>query len=341
MKKSALVICPGRGTYNASELGYFYRHHSGNKSFIKMLDDHRASEGQITLTELDRAEKFKPSLHMTGDNASLLIYGCAMGDFQAINRDDYEISAVMGNSMGWYLALAAAGALSLEGGAKLVNTMGRMMHEHADGGQIVYPITDKDWRVSEDKLSQVKQVFSEQPDEAVISTSIRLGGLIVFAANRKGLSYLQKALPADERFPMRLAHHGAFHSPLLDDIIPMAQAALPESLFTQPEIPMIDGQGKIWNPGSTNIGDLYQYTLDAQINSPFDFSKALEVGIKDYAPDAIIILGPGSTLGGPAAQELIKHHWEGLESKDDFKQRQLDNPYIISMNIEEQRALAT
>jgi len=65
------------------------------------------------------------------------------------------------------------------------------------------------------------------------------------------------------------------------------------------------------------------------------------VGIKDYAPDAIIILGPGSTLGGPAAQELIKHHWEGLESKDDFKQRQLDNPYIISMNIEEQRALAT
>jgi len=341
MKKSALIICPGRGTYNASELGYLHRHHSGNKALMTMLDDLRTSEDQITLSALDKAEKFKPGLHMTGDNASLLIYGCAMGDLQAINRDHYEISAIMGNSMGWYLALAAAGALTLEGGAKLVNTMGRMMHEHAGGGQIVYPITDKGWRLSEDKLSQIEQALNEKPDDAVISTSIRLGGLIVFAANRKGLSYLQKALPADERFPMRLAHHGAFHSPLLDDIIPMAQAALPESLFAQPHIPMIDGQGKVWNPGTTHLGDLYQYTLGPQINSPFDFSKALEVGIKDYAPDVIIILGPGSTLGAPAAQELIKHRWEGLESKEDFKQRQLDNPYIISMNIEEQRALVT
>jgi len=340
MKKSALVICPGRGTYNAPELGYLHRHHSGKAPFIAQLDALRQNEEQTTLTALDQAESFKSSLHMTGDNASLLIYGCAMGDFQDINREAFEIVAVTGNSMGWYLALAAAGALSIENGAKLVNTMGRMMHEKADGGQIVYPITDKEWRVSVEKLSQIDSVLAQKPDDAVITTSIKLGGLIVFAANRAGLSYLQKALPKDDRFPMRLAHHGAFHSHLLDDIVPMAQDALPQSLFTQPNIPMIDGQGNVWNPDSTNLTDLYNYTLGAQINSTFDFSKAIEVGVKDYAPDLIIILGPGSTLGGPTAQELIKHNWEGLASKSDFKQRQSRNPYIISMNIAEQRALA-
>lgn len=340
MKKSALVICPGRGTYNAPELGYLYRHHRDNKALISALDTLRRTEGQITLTELDQAQNFKSGLHMTGDNASLLIYGCAMADFQAINRDVFDIVAIAGNSMGWYLSLTAAGALSFEDGARLVNTTGRMMHEKAQGGQIVYPLTDENWHVSAEKRALIDHVLQEKPADAIITTSIRLGGLIVFAANRQGLSYLQKALPTEDRFPMRLAHHGAFHSPLVDEIIPMAQSALPRSLFTQPDIPMIDGQGNIWNPGSTNLADLYDYTLGTQINSTFDFSKAVEVGVKDYAPDVIIILGPGSTLGGPTAQELIKHRWEGLESKADFKQRQLQNPYIISMNIEDQRKLA-
>jgi len=339
MKKSALVICPGRGTYNAAELGYLYSNHSGKTPFIMQLDALRRSAGQATLTDLDQADSFTSSLHLTGDNASLLIYGCAMGDFQDINRDIFDIVAVTGNSMGWYLALAAAGALSLEDGAQLVNTMGGMMHEKAEGGQIVYPITNQDWQVSPEKLADIDHVITGKPDDAIIKTSIRLGGLVVFAANRKGLSYLQKSLPADERFPMRLAHHGAFHSEILDDIVPMAQAALPQSLFTQPNIPMIDGQGHIWNPGAANLSDLYHYTLGDQINTTFDFSKAVEVGVKEYAPDVIIILGPGSTLGGPTAQELIKHHWEGLASKSDFKQRQSQNPYIISMNITQQRAL--
>jgi malonyl CoA-acyl carrier protein transacylase len=340
MKKTALVICPGRGTYNAPELGYLYRHHSGKTALISQLDALREANGQVTLSALDQAESFKSGLHMTGDNASLLIYGCAMADFQTLNRGAFDIVAVTGNSMGWYLALAAAGAVSFEGGAQIVNTMGQIMHDKAEGGQIVYPVTDKDWRVSTAKLAQIEQVLNLAPEDAVISTSIRLGGLIVFAANRKGLSYLQKALPKDDRFPMRLAHHGAFHSPLLDDIVPMAKAALPQSLFTQPDIPMIDGQGNIWRSGSAELEKLYHYTLGAQIKSTFDFSKAVEVGVKEYAPDVIIILGPGSTLGGPTAQELIKHQWEGLASKADFKQRQSDNPYIISMNIAEQRALA-
>jgi len=289
MKKSALVICPGRGTYNAAELGYLYSNHSGKTPFIMQLDALRRSAGQATLTDLDQADSFTSSLHLTGDNASLLIYGCAMGDFQDI---------------------------------------------------IVYPITNQDWQVSPEKLADIDRVITGKPDDAIIKTSIRLGGLVVFAANRKGLSYLQKSLTADERFPMRLAHHGAFHSEILDDIVPMAQAALPQSLFTQPNIPMIDGQGHIWNPGAANLSDLYHYTLGDQINTTFDFSKAVEVGVKEYAPDVIIILGPGSTLGGPTAQELIKHHWEGLASKSDFKQRQSQNPYIISMNITQQRALA-
>ena len=100
MKEKLLVICPGRGTYNATELGYLTRHHVARGDLVARLDAYRASQGQSTISELDNAEKFSPSLHMPGDNASLLIYACALADFAAIDRDRFEIVAVTGNSMG-------------------------------------------------------------------------------------------------------------------------------------------------------------------------------------------------------------------------------------------------
>ena len=94
------------------------------------LDAYRAELGQPTISELDGAEKYSPSLHMPGDNASLLIYACALADFEAIDRDRFDVVAVTGNSMGWYLALACAGVVDFDAGARLVNTMGGLMHEN-------------------------------------------------------------------------------------------------------------------------------------------------------------------------------------------------------------------
>ncbi|HEV7233141.1 MAG TPA: ACP S-malonyltransferase, partial [Sphingorhabdus sp.] len=137
MKQTALVVCPGRGTYNAAELGYLKTHHGARSEMIAKLDALRREREQTPISELDAAEKYAPSVHMTGDNASLLIYGCALADFAAIDREKYDIVAVTGNSMGWYLALACAGVLGFEAGGRLVNTMGGIMHRDGKGGQIV------------------------------------------------------------------------------------------------------------------------------------------------------------------------------------------------------------
>ncbi|MEP6343230.1 MAG: ACP S-malonyltransferase [Maricaulaceae bacterium] len=337
MKKTALVICPGRGTYNKAEHGYLYRHHANQTDFIQMLDSYRACQDQITISELDQSPQFSSSLHVTGDNASSLIYGCALADFQAIDQNKIDIVGVTGNSMGWYLALAASKAVSLEDGARIVNTTGKLMHDHAQGGQIVYPIVDDNWVLSPEKQRLIDSVLSKKPDDAFIDISIKLGGILIFAANTAGLSYLQKSLPKQSPYPLKLAHHGAFHSSHVGNVVPMAQQALSVDMLSTPNLPLIDGKGRIWQPQATDLDALYDYTFGTQINSLFDYSKAVEVGIKEFAPDMIIILGPGSTLGGPTAQELIKHRWQGLKNKADFKHRQSQDPYIISMNIDEQR----
>lgn len=50
VKEKLLVVCPGRGTYNATELGYLKRHHNGGGDMVARLDAYRASLGQPTVS---------------------------------------------------------------------------------------------------------------------------------------------------------------------------------------------------------------------------------------------------------------------------------------------------
>ncbi len=343
MKEKLLVICPGRGTYNATELGYLKRHHAGGGDLVARLNAYRASQGQPTMSELDNSDKFSPSLHMPGDNASLLIYACALADFTVIDRDRFDIVAVTGNSMGWYLALACAGVLDFDAGARLVNTMGRLMHEKGQGGQVVWSVADADWRVDPAKAVVVENILTESAarSDIAIHVSIRLGAMVVFAADDAGMAWLMERLPKDDRFPMKLNYHAAFHSPLLNYIVPEARELNSKDDFGTGAMPVVDGTGFIWSPKAFHTAAIHDYTLFTQINATYDFARAVQVAAREFCPDRIAVLGPGTTLGAPVAQALIDCGWRGLSGKADFQARQSDNPLLISMGMADQRAYVT
>ncbi len=342
MKETALVICPGRGTYNAAELGYLKTHHDGGGEMIARLDALRRQKGQATISELDGAAKFSASTHMTGDNASLLIYACALADFAAIDRGRYDVVAVTGNSMGWYLALACSGVLDFDAGARLVNNMGGLMREQGAGGQIVWSVVDDDWRIDTEKQAFAAGLLEEARAEGLeVHISINLGGMVVFAADAAGLKWLMEKLPKDDRFPMQLNHHAAFHSPLLDGIVPVARSLNPARDFGGGAIPAIDGRGHVWLPRAFDPAAVYDYTLGAQINRSYDFTRAVQVAAFEFMSDKIIILGPGTTMGAPVAQALIASGWKGLSDKADFLARQESDPVLLSMGMAEQRKLAS
>lgn len=337
-KQTAVVICPGRGTYGAGELGYLRKHH-GDKSEILSAVDTGRTEDQIRIADLDGQAAFNPDLHLPGDNASALIYGCALGDFMSIDRDKFDIVGITGNSLGWYMALACAGAVSLDVGARIVNTTGRLMHERAKGGQVVYPIVDEDWKASADNIAHVEAALSSGKGQ--ISASIKLGGMVVFAADEAGLDYLMQSLPQSGVFPMRLAYHGAFHSEAMSPIAKSARGALSPDLLRQPTIPMIDGRGAIHTPGAVDMDALYNYTFGHQITRTYDFTRAIELCAQEFAPDVYIVLGPGTTLGAPVAQSLIGLGWDELSGKENFKTRQNADPIVLSMGLPSQRKFAT
>lgn len=341
MKKSAVVIFPGRGTYGKDELGYLSRHHADKTGFIDGVDRWRKSNDRETVSALDGAKTYSAAKHASSINASPLIYTCALADFAAINRDELDIVAVCGNSLGWYLTLAAAGAADEKSAIRIVDTMGALMEAEGVGGQLIYPFVDEDWRPSKTHEKRIGDALHAGRTEGNAYLSIRLGGMAVLAGDEKGMAAMEKALPeAEGRYPFRLARHAAFHTPLLKHVSEKALATFGPDFFQAPAVPMIDGRGAVWLPHSTDVSALYQYTFGHQIVETYDFSKSIEVAIKEFAPDKLILAGPGATLGAPIAQELIRHQWLGVSSKADFAAMQKDDPFLIAMGREDQRKLA-
>ncbi len=338
-KQRAVVICPGRGTYNAQEWGYLTTHHGNKPDLLNLFDQYRRDQGQPSLTELDSETPFSMKTHTRGDHASSLIYGCSIGDFQDINRDQYDIVAITGNSMGWYTSLAAAGALTDLDGLHLVNTMGRLMHENMIGGQLIYPWFDNDWHPQWDARQRYLDLAANFREQGLGEThlSIDLGGMLVFGADTQGLKNLTRELPQQDRFPMRLHNHAAFHTPLQQPVRAIAREQLSKAPFHAPEIPMIDGRGHIWTPWSTDPEALWDYTLGHQLTQAYDFTAAIKVAVREFAPDKLIILGPGTTLGGAVAQSLIVSNWLDMDSKRAFKERQNALQLLCAMGNEEQR----
>lgn len=341
MTRTAVLICPGRGTYNKPELGYLHRHHADKSSLFAGFDAARAAQGQEEVTALDGATRFSVAKYSRGDIASPLIYASALADAQSL-ADDIEVVAVTGNSMGWYIALAAAGALSPQHGFDLVNTMGGLMQQHLIGGQLVYPFTGEDWRPDPARKAALLALVDQINTRAghVLALSIDLGGMLVLAGDEPGLVAFEEAVPQiDGRFPMRLANHAGFHTALQAPVAAEGRKRLNGAMLKQPAVPLVDGRGAIWQPGSTDLRVLWEYTLGHQVVEPYDFTRAVQVAAQEFAPDLFIITGPGTTLGGAVAQSLVHQDWRGMTDKVAFKARQPETPLLISMGDEGQRLM--
>ena len=337
MTRRAVLICPGRGTYNKPELGYLDRHHNGHP-LLTTFDELRRDAGQTPVSDLDGAERFSNAVHTVGDAASPLIYAASYLDAQAL-ADDIDVVAVTGNSMGWYIALAAGGALSAKNGFTVVNTMGRLMQEASIGGQLVYPCVGADWVPDAARRSEMLGIVAGiDGGKGVLRLSIDLGGMLVLAGDEAGLKAFEAAVPRlEDRFPMRLPHHAAFHTALQAPVAKAGRAILSADIFSQPHVPLVDGRGAIWWPGSSDPKALRKYTLDHQVVETYDFTRAIAVTAREFAPDLFIVTGPGNTLGGAVAQSLVACNWQGMGDKTAFQAKQEVEPLLVSMGREDQR----
>lgn len=329
MSRVALVL-PGRGSYTEATMGALPADHP----YLIAAEAFRAELGLDSLLSLDRAERFTPARHLRPAHVSALIYVATMLDVERAYAE-HEVSCVLGNSMGWYTALAAAGALSFEEGLRLVQRMALLQEAHgSDGGQLIYPLVDERWAPVAARREAIDALLAEP--EAGVLPSITLGGYAVLAGTREGLARAREALPPLQqgaaRYPLRLAQHGPYHTPLVADTSQAAHAELADLELTEPHTTLIDGMGRRHTPWCADTATLLDYTLGAQVTEPYDFTASVRVALHEHAPERLVHTGPGNTLGGVIGQIAVGLGWRGLRSRDDFRALQAsDQPLLISM----------
>jgi [acyl-carrier-protein] S-malonyltransferase len=331
----AVLLCPGRGSYAKGSLGSLKDLQSPR---LDALDAFRSALGRPTVREMDSADKFQSRLHIRGENASILTAGATLADLDQLDPTKVEIAGVIGNSMGWYTALAVAGALPLDHAAELIERLAQLQVDNIQGGQIIYPCVDAQWRLDPELLTRVEQVVADTPD---LHWSIRLGGQAVLGGSEQALKKAAETLGALERgkhtFPLKLPLHSAFHTPIMAKTAEQAWDLAADLDWRAPSVPLIDGTGKVWRPHHADPSGIRDYTLGMQLTHTFDLSATIRTALRVLAPDAIVLPGPGSNLGSAVAQTMIAEGWQGLSCQDDFIARQNANPLLIAMRWPDQR----
>ncbi len=325
----AALFCPGRGAYTKKAL----RSLDADHPLVQRAEQLRAQRGLPSLVELDSMKTFDEALHLAPHNVSLLIHMTALVDAERARRS-YEIVCVAGNSLGWYTALAVSGALSFEDGFNLVQEIGLQQREHEHGGQIVYQVADEDWQRDPDAEAAVERALQTSDGEAF--DSIDLGGHRVLAGSEKGIAHLMESLPRIEAgagfFPYRLKKHGAYHTPLLQEVAQRVRQNLPSLEFRAPELTLIDGRGARFTPWSTDPEELRTYTMKTQFVTPFRFAESVRVALREYAPDHVVLPGPGKTLVNMVGRIVAMEGWRGITSREDFENDlRTDEPFVVSL----------
>jgi malonyl CoA-acyl carrier protein transacylase len=338
-RRRAGLVCPGRGSYTAASLGSLPPEHP----LVGRAEELRDRYELEPLLALYGSERFGPPRHLRPANASPLILLASLLDAERALAD-HDVVAVAGNSLGWYTALAVGGALAFDDAFRLVQEIALLQEGTSDedgggygGGQVIYPLTDASWQPSDELEGAVTAALrDEDAAGGRVYPSIDLGGYAVLAGDEPGVQRLLRRLPplrvGERLFPLRLAQHGPYHTPLVRHVAEAASAALEGLHWRAPRMALVDGRGARWTPWSTDPGELRDYTLGQQITTPFDFASSVSVLLREEAPDLLVLPGPGNSLGGICGQLIVGEGYRGIRTRAHFEAVQAsDRPVLLSM----------
>ncbi len=329
----AAVAFPGRGAYGPPSLGTLPADHP----WVRRADELREGMGLEPLSAIDRADRFDPAVHLRPTNGWPLVFLCSLLDAERI-ADDHEVVVVVASSTGWYTALAASGALGFDDSFRLVQEMAAAaeapLEASARPAELIYPLTDEAWQPAEGRIAGLREALGAANGGSALA--LDLGAFAIVAGTTDAIDGIAKALPpvqvADRAFPLRLATADAWHTPLRAAAVEAAAERLADLAWERPNVTLVDGRGVRFTPWSADPAELAGHTLRAQGSTTYDFATSLRVALREYAPDVILLPGPGGSLGAACAQLAVSEGYRGLRSRSEFEAAQAGPaPLLLSM----------
>ena len=327
------VAFPGRGSYGPGSLGSLPADHP----WVTRADELRGAAGLPPLSEVDAAEAFTPALHLRAANAWPLTFLVSLLDAERI-ADDHEVVVVVASSIGWYTALAASGALEFDDAFRLVQQMALAAEEPLDdsatAAELVYPLIDDAWERDDARPGLIDAALADAGEGA--ARALELGSFSVIAGTAGAVERVGAALPpvtmGGRSYPLRLASADAWHTPLRARSAADAATRLGELHWERPRVTIVDGRGVRFTPLSADPARLAEQSLVGHAEAPYDFARAFRVAMREYAPDVVLLPGPGATLGTACAQLIVAEGYRGIRSRTELEAVQAGpSPLLLSM----------
>jgi amino acid adenylation domain-containing protein len=191
-----------------------------------------------------------------------------------------EPAAMLGHSLGEYVAACLAGVFTLEDGLALVTERARLMQALPRGAMLAVPLPE----------AQVRELLVAAGDLAL--AAVNAPALCVVSGPAAAVATLAEELAGRGLEPRRLRTSHAFHSAVMDGVVEPFGAALARVRLSPPERPYLSNLTGSWiEPAqATDPG----YWL-RHLRQPVRFAAALQELAAD--PDRVLLeVGPGRGL---------------------------------------------
>jgi|GEM_PF-375899 len=234
--------------------------------------------------------------------------------------------AVIGHSVGEYVAACVAGVFGLEEGLELIAKRGRLMQSLPGCGEMAAVFTSEDRLISAiaDSTDKVSLAAINAPEQVVISGHNERVDEIVAQLARDGVS------------SQRLHVSHAFHSPLMEPILDEFEQHARQVVYRQPRVPLVSNlTGAFWQDGETLDAGYWR----RHVRETVKFASGLQA--LAYSGCQILVeVGPSPILLGMAATVLPKTNLRRLPSLrttgDDWKQlaESLSALYLAGVEVD-------
>jgi acyl transferase domain-containing protein/acyl-CoA synthetase (AMP-forming)/AMP-acid ligase II/acyl carrier protein/ubiquinone/menaquinone biosynthesis C-methylase UbiE len=201
-------------------------------------------------------------------------------------------AAVMGHSLGELVAATFAGAMSLEDGLKLTVERARLMQDLPHDGEMAVVFAPRD------AVEQAAAAYQEHVSLAAINGPAN----VVIAGRADLVRRIVKKL-ADRGYESRQLHVShAFHSPLMDPMLPELEYVAQQIRFTRPALPLVSNvTGGVLNE-APSAGHWRRHVRQA-----VQFAAGMET-LARLGCQVFVEIGPSATLIGMGATCVAGDH---------------------------------
>jgi amino acid adenylation domain-containing protein len=204
--------------------------------------------------------------------------------------------AMLGHSVGEFVAACLAGVFNVEDALTLVASRGRIMQQVAPGGMLSVRLAESEVRA--------------RLNGHLAIAAVNAPHLCVVAGPFEALDSLEAQLKNEGVPARRLVTSHAFHSPMMDPVVDQFLSCVTRIRLRPPQIPVVSSVSGTWISEREATDPTY---WARHLRAPVQFSRGVQELLRKSAA-VLLEVGPGNVLSTLAKQHVTKPNDSALNN---------------------------